>query len=250
MCWIYLLSCWGPNLYCKSYYCDCTCHEFGSGDWNQLKTRCNDAGKNSTYQEWKYNLTCTEKELGSCTRSGILWLKEETEEISNRTLKKYLYCYPKPTPTRSQTRSLIRSPMETPIETPKMTPQETLARTPMETLAITPIRTLFFTPFETPSRNLIESKILYQEPNDPYLYFIIPIVVLSLVNIVLLILYCRRKKTTQETSEESETSQTEPRITRSQSFPNFTITIDSYMADEDPFSQDFHSDPGSEVIEN
>ena len=242
MCWIYLLSCWGPNLYCRSYYCDCTCHEFGSGDWNQLKTRCADAGKNSTYQEWKYNLTCTEKELGSCTRSGILWLKEETEEISNSTLKKYLYCYPKPTPTRSQTRSLIRSPIRTLIFTPFETPQET------------PIRTLIFTPFETPTTGLIESKILYQEPNDPYLYFIIPIVVLSLVNVVLLILYCRRKKTTQETSEESETSQTEPRsegrITRSQSFPSFTITIDSYMAEEDPFSQDFHSDEDFEVIEN
>ena len=164
--------------------------------------------------------------------------------FQNWYMKEYIptkKCIPMRTPTRSLTRTPIRSPMET--------PQETLARTPMETLAITPIKTLLFTPFETPT-GLIESKILYQEPNDPYLYFIIPIVVLSVVNVVLLILYCRRKKTTQETSEESETSQIEPRITRSQSFPNFTITVDSYMAEEDPFSQDFHSDPDSEVIEN
>ena len=203
--------------------------------------------------EMNYTDPCPSNQTVKKCCTGFVGSREDNEETNFddwywNEQRPTVKCIPKPTQTPMET------PQETLARTPKETAKETLARTLFFTPQETPIRTLLFTPFETPTTGLIESKILYQEPNDPYLYFIIPIVVLSLVNIVLLILYCRRKKTTQETSEESETSQIEPRsegrITRSQSFPNLTITIDSYMADEDPFSQDFHSDPDSEVIEN
>ena len=125
MCWLYHLTCWGSNLYCKSWYCDCTCEEFDSTITARLYSRCRAAGKSSSYKERSYNLTCTENESQDCMMNlgDRFWYSNETGEISNSTFKeKYLNCIPKPTPT------------------PKETPKKTLAITPN----LTPIRTLRF----------------------------------------------------------------------------------------------------------
>ena len=153
MCWICYLRCIGGNLLCECYYCDIILIGKITGlNVENFKALCDAEGESSTYKELTYNLTCADEELSQCniaSNSSEVLIMDDGE-ISNSTFrKKYLTCLPK----------------KTPAETPK----------------ITPIRTLIFTPIETPSLVLIESKIIYQEPNNPYLYFIIPLVILLLI---------------------------------------------------------------------
>ena len=204
------------------------------------------------YEFTQHLKSCSDDEYCNCTggpfftRPGGDW-QSKVDCIRNATSTRS----PKITPWKTPFRTVA----ETPQDTPKITPW----KTPFRTVAETPWNTPYKTPIETPNATvsaptltpLMEYfRIEERKPENLGLYILYAAFTLSGAILLIAVIYFAfiYKKSQHESSTSSSESLSVPEKVVSLEAFGPTITINSaQVPSDDPFAEDFQSDPPFEV---